>query len=563
MFITNTTFKRGYFVKTKLFFSFIILLFLFTPFISANQRHSYKQYFFQYQNGEILYKGVKYTDNSDNFLNNDNGKFILKFFDCNMIHLKTITIDEPGVIQSDRRSFNQIKGSIIKKNGYTFSITISRKFDPVYVKFFRKADNCDTNYYQQKTTIINQQPEKDKLLFINQVKLNPNKKHKKLFSSINDAIILSHSKFIDNGPDKRRTDIVFIPIDYYDYEMDSFHKTIHNILYNVCWGGWTDKRTFFDASPIKEFKKLFNFHYLDIINFPLDWNKQINCTGDDCKEWLDNYVKNYINTPPDIYVFITKSYPWSSLTSFWYIILRKDACGNTLLRALARSILGGRLYNEFDAEDNYADGKALNKISDKNITIYTEREKIPWKHWISSTTPLPTPNNVHFKNSVGAFEGGYDYKYYYYRPQEKCVLHGDLWDFCKVCREHFTITLLKHWIHPFISATTNTPTSDTPINSEDTPILRFSVTIDAGLLAMFESAEIVWFMDDRKMNNYDGKSSIEIITSDIKAGKHIVKAAIIGQVRGTEGFIRKYIDTNFYYSFNEFEISKGRYRRDR
>jgi hypothetical protein len=562
MFITNDN-KKGYLLKTKLSYFFISLFLFLTFSFSANQSHIFKKYFFEYHNNKILYKGVKNTDVLNNYYINDNGKYIIKFYDYNMSLLKTVNIDEPGIIQTDKKSsINQIYGSTIKKDNYIFSITLPKKIKPSYIKFFKKFENIDKNDNDFiEINLYNK--DKEKLLFINQTKINLDKKYKRDFSSVNDAIILSHSKFIDNGPDKRRVDIVFIPMDYYENEMNSFHNTIHNILYNVCWGGWTDKRTFFDASPIKEFKKLFNFHYLDIINFPSDWDKQINCTGDDCKTWLDNYIKSYINTPPDIYVFITKSYPWSSLTSYWYIILRKDSCGNTLLRALARSVLGGRLYNEFDTEDNYSDGKALNEISDKNITIYTERDKIPWKHWISLTTPLPTPNTVYFKNTVGAFEGGNDYKYYYYRPQEKCVLHGDLWDFCKVCREHFTITLLKQWIHPFISASTNTPTSDTPINSADTPVLRFSVSLDTGLLTMFDSSEIVWFMDEKKMDIYDGKTSIEINTSDIKAGKHIIKAALVGQVRGTEGFIRKYIDTNFYYSFSEFELSKGEYKRDR
>ncbi len=544
--------KRG--GRTGIIFTSIILIINSTLFPKT-----YKKIYFKYENSKIVYIGEKNV-RIENFRYSRNGDWEIYFSEKN-IKFFSVKIPDPLRETFDLDTpYTPFLSKEKKKEKTIFTAIIppSLKFDKI--SFYKlHIVNNDTPYPAFKNKYFH--PTIKKL--IDRIIVKKRKPLSNRLKEIDNIKILAHKKFIDNGNERRRIDVVFIPIQYSEGELGAFHKTINSILYNVCWGGWTDRRTFFDASPIKEFKRLFNFHYLDVINFPQDWQQEIACMGDTCKDWLDDLVKKYIPIAPDVYVFVVKDYPWSSMSSYWSIIIRKDSCGNVLLRAFSRSIIGGGLYNEFDSSDNCSDKEAKEIISAKNVTVFTDKELIPWKHWISDSTPLPTPNTLLYKNTVGAFEGAYDYKCYYYRPQEKCVLHGDLWDFCKVCREYFTLTLLDNWFNPYVSATSNVPPAGEVVQPEDTPFVNFSVEIDEVLFSMLDSPNIVWLLDDKPIEGSDGKRSISLNTKLLKAGKHTVKAAIIGEVKSTTGFIRKFHDNHFYYTFPEFEIGKGKFSRGR
>ncbi len=545
-------------IKKLLLFLLLTISFTFTM-----NSFTLKKLFFKYSKGEIKYMGEKCI-NQKFYKFPKVGDWEIVFYN----HRQNIVF-KTRVFNPLRKSYDldtpytpfKAKEEFLKESLFSVNIPSSIKFEKVSFYDLNNVKTLPFIPLERKMNESKNTFEIKKIIFTLR-----NVKRKKVslkLKNINSAKIISHKKFIDNGNEIRRVDVVFIPVQYSKEEFESFHKSINFMLYNVCWGGWTDRRTFFDASPIKEFKRMFNFHYLDIANFPMDWQQETACMGDACKEWLDNFVKKFIPIAPDIYVFVVKDYPWSSMSSYWSIIIRKDSCGNVLLRAFSRSSIGGGLYNEFDTTDNCKDKEPKEIISAKNVTVFIDKDLIPWKHWIYDSTPLPTPNNLFYKNVVGAFEGAYDYKCHYYRPQEKCVLHGDLWDFCKVCREYFTITLLDNWLTPYTSATSNVTTGEEVIQPEDTPFLKFSISIDEVILSMFDTPNIVWLLDDKPIEGSDGKREISLNTSFLKAGKHTVKVAIVGEIKGTTGFIRKFYDNHYYYTFPEFEIGKGKFNRGR
>lgn len=70
-----------------------------------------------------------------------------------------------------------------------------------------------------------------------------------------------------------------------------------------------------------------------------------------------------------------------------------------------------------------------------NVTIQTSRDKIKWKRWIDSATPVPTPSNQIYNNKVGLFEGGYYRPKGVYRPQQNCMMKSMYSGFCKICNE--------------------------------------------------------------------------------------------------------------------------------
>ncbi len=72
-----------------------------------------------------------------------------------------------------------------------------------------------------------------------------------------------------------------------------------------------------------------------------------------------------------------------------------------------------------------------------NITTAKERKKIKWGEYILAETPVPTPNDEKFINTVGLFEGGGYMSKGIYRSGLHCMMRSFKVDtFCVACNEH-------------------------------------------------------------------------------------------------------------------------------
>ncbi|QQS04934.1 MAG: hypothetical protein IPK50_22075 [Fibrobacterota bacterium] len=75
-----------------------------------------------------------------------------------------------------------------------------------------------------------------------------------------------------------------------------------------------------------------------------------------------------------------------------------------------------------------------------NIAATTEIDLIPWKVWISPSTPIPTPETEEYDTTIGLFVGA-DYSVKNrYKPSQHCMMRGVTWNnalppMCVVCRE--------------------------------------------------------------------------------------------------------------------------------
>jgi hypothetical protein len=75
-----------------------------------------------------------------------------------------------------------------------------------------------------------------------------------------------------------------------------------------------------------------------------------------------------------------------------------------------------------------------------NSTHYTTRAQIPWAIWISAATPIPTPDNATYNDSVGLFEGCQYMTTGWYRPWRTCQMRALGNPFCKVCCEFHAVS---------------------------------------------------------------------------------------------------------------------------
>ncbi len=87
--------------------------------------------------------------------------------------------------------------------------------------------------------------------------------------------------------------------------------------------------------------------------------------------------------------------------------------------------------------DEYEYPLPLPQLEFPNTTQANKRQDIVWRHWIADDTPLPTPDEPLYENTVGLFEGANYSANGWYRPQQSCKMRTNQNNtaFCLVCRE--------------------------------------------------------------------------------------------------------------------------------
>ena len=96
-----------------------------------------------------------------------------------------------------------------------------------------------------------------------------------------------------------------------------------------------------------------------------------------------------------------------------------------------------------------------------NITTLVDFES-KWADLVAPNTPIPTPNNYQYYNTVGAFEGGGYLTHGMYRPQHDCMMRNYA-PFCAVC---------SRTIEDVIEAHSDVLVSVKPAHSLPEPSLR-------------------------------------------------------------------------------------------
>ena len=81
-------------------------------------------------------------------------------------------------------------------------------------------------------------------------------------------------------------------------------------------------------------------------------------------------------------------------------------------------------------------------IEEPNTTQQTNRLLIKWHAWISTNTPLPTPNTVG-DGVVGLFQGAHYHTTNWYRPELNCAMGNGGVPFCSVCSEALVLAIYQ------------------------------------------------------------------------------------------------------------------------
>ncbi len=80
---------------------------------------------------------------------------------------------------------------------------------------------------------------------------------------------------------------------------------------------------------------------------------------------------------------------------------------------------------------------------EENITTLKEFDKKAWSRMIDDKTPVPTPAEKRYENTLGVFEGGGYNEKGIYRPAMKCLMNsfGGVEEFCPVCKAALSKTI--------------------------------------------------------------------------------------------------------------------------
>jgi hypothetical protein len=368
-------------------------------------------------------------------------------------------------------------------------------------------------------------------------------------------------KIRDWGPDKNRISIAILSANYSMDQIPAYHERLRDILFRPLTNfvhssvRETVPGTFFTPG-FEQFEKAMNIYVFDIPDFDPAIVFQ-GFSEEQSKAILDEWTKDYLPIPPSVYEVLHRES--GSAGGFWVGHIYSNSEKTMFMHRMSHWV--ANLGDEF-VNNAYCNNPFPTKEPPlPNITISTNRENLKWKQWLDEGTPLPTPSGSAYWNLVGAFPGGYYCPDRYYHPQDWCLMQVSGLLLCKVCLEAFTIDMLTKRINIFDS--TGHDWNTLPIYAADSPSLHPSVIFDEALYSCIVNPRIIWYLDDQPMPQWGDQANPALDTTSLPSGQHVIKIGVIGGWRGTDGFIRKNVDTNFYHSFPQVEIAKGKIKKKR
>lgn len=250
-----------------------------------------------------------------------------------------------------------------------------------------------------------------------------------------------------NGPASNRMAIVFLA--------EGFTSGQTNLFLDKCTNAMN---ALVAAEPFQEFQSYLNFYaiFVPSVQSGSDRGGQMNNTYFNSVYEYDNGLAGYIIIPTNstgqgkVDALMNSHLPTNQFRYRLPVMLVNEpmnggsggqTCivaawsqlGTYLLHEFAHSFAG--LGDEYDDSGGLADASAFGE--EPNTTQQTNRNLIKWNAWISTNTPVPTPDDPTNASVVGLFEGAHYSPTNWYRPKSACLMRYVLsgFDYCEVCRE--------------------------------------------------------------------------------------------------------------------------------
>lgn len=147
-----------------------------------------------------------------------------------------------------------------------------------------------------------------------------------------------------------------------------------------------------------------------------------------------------------------------------------------------------------------------------NTTQKTQRNLIPWTHWIAASTPVPTPETSTYASLSGLFEGAAYHTTGWYRPKMNCRMKENEQPFCQACSEAIILQVYDR-VSPLDSALP----LQRAVNAGSTPALLRVVTKQPTTHAI----KVEWWVDGQ-LSAATGTT----FNQSLAVGKHRVTAHV-------------------------------------
>ncbi len=246
------------------------------------------------------------------------------------------------------------------------------------------------------------------------------------------------------GPAESRIDVVFVAEGYTASQIDKFKQDAKKLAdYLVT------------KEPFTSYKNRFNFRY--VASLSEDEGTDEPDKGVFRRTVLNSSfntfnIERYITTmdhhtlrdiasaaPYDHIVVLVNSprYGGAGFYNFYSIFCSDmQYLGDVFVHEFGHQF--GGLADEYDGD--FTTGESFYNLKvepwEANITTTRKRDKIKWGSKILKETPVPTPNDVKYKDVVGLFEGGGYSTKGIFRSQLYCLMRGwEVREFCHACRE--------------------------------------------------------------------------------------------------------------------------------
>ena len=290
-----------------------------------------------------------------------------------------------------------------------------------------------------------------------------------IFNSTEQRYVFTVQDIMVNGTPESKVDIVILPEGYTAEEMSQFQQDCQNLA-----------DVFAQAEPFASHINDFNFRAVlapseesgvDIPAYHF-WVRTI-LNAHFYTFYIDRYctTRDYFsvkdvaaNAPYDqIYILVNSSnYGGGGFYNFYSMSTAGNmSTSDVIVHEFGHAFAG--LADEYEEPDNPL--ALLYNLNvepwEPNITTLVDFDS-KWADLVQLGTPIPTPNNSQYNNTVGAFEGGGYLSQGMYRPQRNCMMRNYA-PFCAVC---------SRTIEAVIEAHSDTPVAVRPELLESESALR-------------------------------------------------------------------------------------------
>lgn len=337
---------------------------------------------------------------------------------------------------------------------------------------------------------------------------------------LNPCLILAQfmaEKIKDHGDDSNRMVWVIMGDGYTSLELDEFQQDVDRVINELL-----------SVSPWMDYKDFINIYRIDVISDESGADHPASDIYVDTAldSTYDTYGISRLLTANDAKAFdIASSVPsfdaviilvndeeYGGSGGATIVLSNHEKAGRIVIHEAGHLI--GSLADEYETPyPGYPEGD-----SEPNVTYQTEFEYIPWKDWIESGTPLPTPESGG-EYEIGLYEGARYLSTGIYRPDHNCMMRSLGAPFCPICAEALVINLYNY-VDPIDSYL---PELNNVFMSSNYSVLEFKIEL---VNSYSESMGIGWEIDG-VMQEKANENSLTVDVSTLKKGSHGVSVLVV------------------------------------